>query len=310
MMNNLGLKKAIIKALAYFDIFDYPLTLVEVHKWLYQPDQAYSLYEVSMELEKISQIESKFGFYFLSGRQSIVRGRLDRYKLAEKKFKIALWAASWLRWLAFVKMIAVCNNVGYNNASKDSDIDFFIIAQKKHLWWTRLSVTLVTTLLGIRRKGDKVVDRVCLSFYIGSDHLNLEDISLPQVDPYLIYWFATLAPIYDLDTYESFMQNNSWLKQYLPNLYLTKLNNRRQIKDNAYISFFKVVDKTILNTVIGTWLEGLARAIQFGKIIKYFGSFLDKDNTDVVITTNMLKLHKTDRRSLYKDAWIKKLINL
>lgn len=310
MMNNLDLKKAIIKAIAYFDIFDYPLTLVEVHKWLYQPDQIYGLSEVLMELEKMSQIESKFGFYFLEGRQVIVRSRLDRYKLAEKKFKIALRAATWLRWLAFVKMIAVCNNVGYNNASKESDIDFFIIVQKKHLWWTRLTVTLVTTLLGIRRKGDKVVDRVCLSFYISSDHLNLEDISLPQVDPYLIYWLATLAPIYDLDSYDGFMQNNAWLKQYLPNLYPTKLNNRRLIKDSFYISFLKSIYKTILNSFIGIWLEGLARVIQLGKVKKYFGSSLDKNNTDVIISTNMLKLHKTDRRDLYKEAWIKKLVNL
>lgn len=308
--NTLGLKKSIVKAIVYFDIFDYPLTLVELHKWLYQPDKQYSLNEVLIELDKINQLESKFGFYFLKGHQDLIRKRLDRYNLAEKKFKIALRAATWLRWLAFVKMIAVCNNVGYNNASKDSDIDFFIIAQKKHLWWTRLTVTLVTTLLGIRRKGDKVVDRICLSFYIGSDHLNLKDISLPQADPYLIYWFATLAPIYDSGAYENFMQNNFWLEQYLPNLYLTKLNNRRQVKNNSYVTFFKSLDKLVLNSFIGKWLESLARAIQSVKIKKYFGNSLNKEDTDVIISGSILKLHKTDRRNLYKDQWIQKLLNL
>lgn len=307
-MNNL--ETSIIKTLAYFDIFDYPLTAVEVYKWLYQPDHSYSLAEVLAALDSIDKIQHQFGFYFLPGRQHIVRIRLDHYRIAEKKFKIALKAATWLRWLAFVKMIAVCNNVGYNNASPESDIDFFIIAQKKHLWWTRLTVTLITTFLGIRRKGDKVVDRVCLSFYIGSDHLSLQDIALSEVDPYLIYWFATLAPIYDLNTYDELMANNSWLKQYLPNLYPTLLNNRRSIRDNQVVQFSKFIDTFILNSVVGQWLEKIAKKVQSKKINQYFGQAVNADSTDVVISSSMLKLHKTDRRSLYKDLWQKKLQNL
>lgn len=312
-LNFNNLEKAILKTLAFFDVFDYPLTLIEVHKWLYQPGAFYSLMEVVTVLnsEQLkSKISQKKGFYFLKSRDHIVDIRLSRYQIAEKKFKIALKATRFLRWISFVKMIAVCNNVGYNNGSKDSDIDFFIVVRQGRLWWSRLLITITTTLLGVRRHGYKVVDRVCLSFYTADSHLDLSDISLKPVDPYLIYWFATLAPIYDRGIYQKFLGANSWLKEYLPNFYNTQLNDRRSVKDKKYIKVWRSIDKFVLKGSFGNLLEKISRTVELQKIKSYFGNSLAQTNTNVIMSETMLKLHKIDRREKYKNMWQEKLTKL
>lgn len=308
-----SLDQAILKTLAFFDIFDYPLTLVELYKWLYQPDRSYKLLDIIKVLESNNlnqKISSLNGFYFLTGRQEIVRIRLDRYLIAEHKFAIALRFARWLRWLSFVKMIAVCNNLGYNNATKNSDIDYFIVVDRGRVWLARLAVTLIATVLKIRRHGTKVVDRICLSFYIGQDHLNLSDIALKPTDPYLVYWFATLGPIFDNGVYQEFFGQNSWLKNYLPNFYQTQLSDRRSVVVGGYIKFSRAIDQVVLQTFIGNWLEKISRLIQIKKLKKYLGESLGKSNTNVVISSSILKFHKIDRRQTYSQAWQQKLTSL
>jgi len=308
------LERAILKTLAFFDIFDYPLTILEIYKWLYQPKENYQLSEIVQAMDSANlndEVAGKFGFYFLSGRQSIVTTRLERYQIAEKKFRIALRTVWFLRRLAFIKMIAICNNVSYNNATKESDIDFFIIISRGRLWWSRLVITLAATSLRVRRHDKRIIDRVCLSFYMADNHLNLADIALKPIDPYLVYWLATLAPIYDnLGIYNQLLQANSWLSEYLPNFWPVDLNARRQVKDNACINFSKNFDQLVLGGVFGDWLEKLAKLVQAKKIKRYFGPTIDEPNTNVVINSSMLKFHKTDRRLDYQLLWQRKLNSL
>ena len=317
-MNNISadfsnLEKAILKTLAFFDIFDYPLTLVEIYKWLYQPDKSYQLFEISQALASPNLgkiIAAEKSFYFLAGHRSLVNTRLERYQIAEKKFKIAKKLIFWLRWLVFVEMIAVCNNAAYSNAEPKSDVDFFIIVRRGRLWWSRLAVTLTATLLRLRRHGQKTTDRVCLSFYLADSHLNLADISLKPVDPYLIYWLATLAPIYDLGIYQKFIATNVWLTDYLPNFYGSALNQRRLVADNSYLKFSKGLDRLILGGLIGDGLEKLAFLVQSARVKRYLGLAINQSDTKVVISQAMLKFHKTDRRSLYRELWRQKTKSL
>ena len=58
-----NLEKNLLKTLAFFDIFDYPLTLMEIYKYLpYEP-----IIEIKQALGESDKIQSKLGFYFLAG---------------------------------------------------------------------------------------------------------------------------------------------------------------------------------------------------------------------------------------------------
>lgn len=310
---NQNLEKAIISTVVFFDIFDYPLTLVEIHKWLYKADKKYQLYDI-IEILKSENLKIKIfsesGFYFLVGRKDLIQTRLERYQLAEKKFKIALKAAAWIRWLTFVKMIAVCNNAGYNNASAKSDIDFFIVVKEGRLWFSRAIITLVVSLLGVRRHNKKITNRVCLSFYISSRNLDLSNIVLKPTDPYFIFWLATLAPIYNQGEYQKFLQSNRSLLNCLPNFYHTVLNNRRFVHIRSWDRFFRKIVTFILPDFIADKLERLSKLVQMKKMKRNSRSSPDQTGTNVIVSDLMLKFHENDKREEYYQMWRQKLETL
>lgn len=258
------------------------------------------------QLVDSQQLGEKFGFYFLLGREANVEVRRNRYNIAEPKFKIVLKAVKWWRWLGDLKMVAVCNNLAYGNAEKDSDLDVFIIVSAGRLWLTRLLITMITQLLGRRRHHQKVANRICLSFYIAADQLNLEKIAFKPVDPYFYYWLATLSPVYDNGVFEKFWQSNGWLKQFLPNIQPKQLTFRHRVFDNKFIKIDKNFDRVLLGGKVGEWLEKIAKIIQLKKMAKNVNSVAKQNDSRVIISDTILKFHEQDRRLEYQDQWLKK----
>src|SRR3989344_8782579 len=219
--------QAAIATLAFFDIFNYPLTALEIWRWLYQQPAGFAeLLDTLERLRANSRIGSSNGYFFLAGRKAILEQRFARYQLAEHKYRIALRAARVLRFVPFVEGIAVCNTLGYSNAAKESDIDFFIIARHGRIWLVRLLVTALVSGMGIRRHGQKIADRVCLSFYVSDAHLDISDIALDAEDIYLVYWLATLVPIFyrqehdpQCSVYQRLLKENMKLHERLPNFF-------------------------------------------------------------------------------------------
>ena len=69
-------QQAILEALAYSDIFEYPLRLNELYRYL--PMRA-EVDDLSTALESLKgQVGEKDGFYFLRDREEIVKLRRER----------------------------------------------------------------------------------------------------------------------------------------------------------------------------------------------------------------------------------------
>lgn len=309
--NKIKLNQAIIRTVAFFDIFQYPLTMLEIWQYLY--GQQASLGEISSALEDLTannKLGSKNGFYFLAGRGELVDIRQVRSNLAEKKFQIALRAARWISWLSTIKLIAVCNNLAFSNAKKDSDIDFFIAVSSGRLWLSRLVITLFIHLLGLRRYGQKIADRVCLSFYITDQNLNLEDLTLKPQDPYFDYWLAALVPIYGQEFYEKFWQHNPWLKSLLPQAKPRQTISRRIIAPNFYIKISEAITGWVINGFLGDFLEKTSRLMQLKKISSSVKNRQLQNQPGVIVSDSILKFHDHDRRQEFLKLWKECLKNL
>jgi len=301
------IKEAIIKTIAFFDLFDYPLTADELWGYLWLPGGgSVTEADITAAIAGLTGVvEERDGFYYLSGRQELISQRQASSVWAEEKFKIAHGATRWLKYLVGVKMVAAVNSVVLGSVKEDSDIDLFIIVSRGRMWLTRLAVTLLIQLLGVRRHGEYISNRLCLSFYVTDDRLNLAEVR-HQTDPYFYYWLATLVPLYDDGCYEKFMKENRWVLDYLPNFLTGIINPRHQVNDSRSSRVIKMLDGLWFYSFIGTAAEQLARSLQRKKMAGNLSSLANEPDSRVIISDTILKFHESDRREEFCRRWEEK----
>lgn len=303
------LKQSILRTLAYFDVFGYALTKEELRRFLYG-------YTDNPDLQ-IDNWPNKDGFYFLPGREENVAARQRAVKWFEQKMKIAKRAIKKLRWAPFLRAVFVCNTLAGPGLVEDSDIDVFVVVRKGRLWLARLLATLVLSLFGLRRTKKIFKDRVCLSFYVTDDNLNLskialdEDLSgvaLAKTDIYLMYWLAQLIPIYDPDNLHTSIQRaNQWVKKYLPNAFVPyELSERLQVSNGKISKFIKNLLEKMWSGKYGDLIEKQAREAQKARMKMNYASAQNEPDTRVIVSDQMLKFHENDRRVEYRDLWIER----
>ncbi len=304
-INKECLKKAIQEVIVFFDLFNYPLTIFEIWKYLRIKCNLNDIVAIEEGLKNDPIIESKNGFYFLQGRVININIRNKRYNYTHRKFKRAMRIARIFRFIPWIKMMAVVNIIGSHNLSDDSDIDFFIITQKKRIWLTRFFCILIIKILGLRPKPDNMRDKICLSFFVSENFLNLKKLMLKEdvlgdngFDIYFVYWLAGLTPIYERGgMYKKFIQANDWLKNYLPNWQSAKITSNR---------FEKGKWQNIGNNKLFDLLEKISEKYQLKimpeKIKKKTGK-----NTFVVLGDDIIKTHINDRREKYYRQFYSRL---
>ena len=307
-MSITSLEKCILDTLAYFQIFNFPLTSWEIYKNLWQPDKKYSFEQIKNTLENLSNnkiLGTNEGFYFFKTKGDLVATRKKKYLHAQNKIKKAKKSLWLISHVPFVKAIFICNNLAYQNATEGSDIDLAIICQKNRIWTARFFSTLLMKLLGQRPTENKHQDKICQSFFITTDNLNLESLAYKN-DIHFTYWLNQFLPIYgEPKLIEKFFKSNAWTKKHLPNFEPITTNDRWVVKS-------KSVNKNILelllgNKSIGGPLNKLLKIIQLKILPKNLSNLAKEDNTNVVISDKILKFHDKDRRIEFRDKWKNKI---
>lgn len=273
-MNN-ELSKLILATLAYYDVMDYPMTGFEVWKYLTRvsnyklltPDEEkYSLGDVIKELEedKLKRfVEEYRGYYFLRGSppatlrspdalaqtmragvamragQNLVEQRIERNKIAGQKFRIVRQVAWWLRFAPFVRGVAVAGRLAMKNAEMKSDLDLFIVIQHGKIFTGRLLITLLVHILGKRRHGRKVQDRICLNHFV------TDTFSISVKDIFSAHEYSFLAPIFNGDAFLGFYENNGWIRNYKINLEIAS-DNLQMIPDSGFSRFVRKASEKFL----------------------------------------------------------------
>ena len=213
---NQDLVLEIKKVIVFFDLFDYPLTALEVFNHL---EQKFSLVDINDVLASLSEIlGNKYGFYFLKNRDSLVELRQHRYNYSVRKIKIAHRYARVFSFLPFVKVITLANVIGAHNMRNEGDIDLFIISASKRLWLTRFFCAGLAKILNKRPTQAIKKDKLCLSFYISNDNLNLDELKIEPNDPYFDYWLKTMVLLYNKEEhYENFLAANNLINGSISN---------------------------------------------------------------------------------------------
>ena len=308
-----ALRRSLAATLAYFDLFEYPLTLAELTRYRYRlPEEAagrtWSAADLLSSLDEAA-FGSKDGYWFLAGREATVATRQRRFRLKEKKFVRARRVVAFLGMLPSVRLAAVCNSLAIANADKESDIDLFIVALPGTLWVTRLIVVAALAVLGLRPDARSHADKVCMSFFVSESAQNLSRYALAPDDTYLRYWAATLVPLYDAGgAFGRFIAANGWVRDRLPGLggegAASAVERWRGRPTPDLVRPAPRWTRSLLPILRAA--ESHARRLQMRMFPKEIAAMANIDSR-VIISDDILKFHVNDRRAEYERLFRERL---
>lgn len=312
------LSQSILATLAYHDIFDYPLKLEEIHKYLV--GKKASLRLINKQLNNLIKSKkiianslSSNMLYALKNRRKLFGLRKLKEKYSGKKLKKAKYYANLLKLIPLLKMVAISGALAMNNSQKSDDIDLILISKEGTLWTTRFFSNLV--LVPYRRwpKSQKKSDKACLNIFLESPKFKIKDQNI-----YTAHEICQLKPLWDRDnTYQKFAKTNSWVKKYLPNWQpesAYRLTPNDKGKKNRALDFSRlalVVKKFLVKLSpleaflirVALWAEWIAKwgqlrymqsKITTEKIDKHQLFFHPSDTKEQVLTKYQKRIKKLD----------------
>jgi hypothetical protein len=289
----MNIPERIIRTVAYFDLFDYPLTETEVWRWLFGadvaclPDRQVSFGEAEKaiaDLVACGKLKREGGFICAADRDGLPFIREERFRHAARKWKRARrWAAAFAA-VPGVELVGIGNTLAYNNAKDSSDIDFFIVTAPGTIWRNRIFCAGLAALFNLRPRLGDSRDKLCLSFFVTSDNLAIAP-AFPDI--YLSYWLRQMAPVAGrAETASAFRAANGGLTE-------------RGLTGKAVIWAW-------LFKPIG-WLPGdFLKNMQNRRFPEVLRASEARRDGSVVISDRMLKFHVNDRRAEVSEKWEKR----
>jgi hypothetical protein len=204
-----GVEDAILHTLVYADLFDYPLTTEEIHRYLTGYPAPLSLVKEHLRGNGRSSEHwaSVSRFWFLAGREHLVDLRRQR-----ESFSQVLWPKAWrfghlIAALPFVRMVSVTGSLAmYNVSNPQDDVDLLIVTAEGRVWLGRALAILIVHLA--RQFGVEL----CPNYVMAESCLELGEPSL-----YIAHELAQLHPLHGADIYHRLLKSNAWMVDFLPN---------------------------------------------------------------------------------------------
>ena len=198
---------AIARSVIYASLFDYPLTLEQLHHSLIESDQTrleiLAVYDGSEFLRDI--VEHRDGLFFPAGRGELIAERRRREArsdafLAEHRLVLRLICA-----LPFIRLVAMSGSIAHRNLEPDGDLDLFIVTRGPRVWTVTVALLVLTRLL--RRRAT-----VCANFVLADSHLTLD-----QQDLFAANQVIHLQPLIGGEVIDAFRAANSFVARCYPN---------------------------------------------------------------------------------------------
>lgn len=253
-----SLERAILETLAYSDVFDYPLTFDELHRYLTFPS---SKEELKACLDSLSSIASEDGYYFLPNRSGLVQTRRQREQTSLPAFSRALKYGRILGTLPFVRMVALTGSLAVLNLSNDADMDYMLVTPSGRLWLAR--AIAVTFGRFMRLFGD----RICVNLLVSESNLkwNVQDL-------YSARELCQMIPITGMGVYLDVRKHNDWTNTFLPNA-----ESMPEITPQAvsFVSRLQRMLESLLQGNFGSMLEAWTMNFQLKKIRRTYGTGLE-----------------------------------
>ncbi len=292
------LAKSIIKTLAYYDIFNYPLTKEEIYICSNtNGDTKTSVLEELEVLVSSGIVYNNDKFYSINHNSHLIPIRIEGNKRAIKKMKTAKLFSKFISHFPYVRGVLLSGSISKGYMDEKADIDYFIITAPNRLWIARILLVLFKKMFLLNS-----YKFFCINYFISTTELEIEEKNI-----YTAIELVTLIPMYGADVYNDFYEANQWIKTYVPNY---------PKRDVAKLPTFKkkVIQKVIeslLNRRFGDYVDDkiMKKFIRFDE--KRYGE-LDEDTFRLAFKTrrNISKHHPNYFQKRVLDSLRKKLEQL
>lgn len=232
---------AVLKCLAYFDLFGYPLTKEDIALYIGVRCGSQTVEKSLDELTARRTIYKLKDYYSLRDDERMASRRDAGFEHAMELIAIAETIGQYLIRFPFVRGIAISGSVSKRCADENADIDFFIITAPNRLWIARSFLHLLKKLSFLFNKQDYF----CMNYFISQNNLEIAEKNL-----FTAIETTTLIPIQGDVVFDEFFNRNSWLMHYLPNN-LMRVSTAKPLKK----SMLKNTMEFLLNGSFGNLLD-------------------------------------------------------
>ena len=199
------LATAVRHTLAYADLFDYPLSAHELHRYLHDVPATQEELRALLACG-VPGVEASDGYYALAGRLWTVAERRRRAAISAPLVGRLRLYTRLLKYLPFVRMVALTGSLAMRNVDRRVDIDVLVVTAPGRVWLGRAAVLVVVHLARLAR------DTLCPNFVLAANALALGDVSI-----YEAHELAQMVPLCGHDVYQRLWASNPQVLRHLPN---------------------------------------------------------------------------------------------
>ncbi|WP_133259502.1 nucleotidyltransferase domain-containing protein [Pseudochryseolinea flava] len=255
----------IIKALLYYDIFNYPLTASEIMRFLgtQQKDLASLRHELAV-LTASKQIFQFDEFYSIQNSRANIERRLRGNGEAARFLPMAKTKAKFIARFPFVRAVFASGSLSKGYMDENADLDFFIITKPGRLWIARTLLVMYKRIFLFNS-----YKYFCVNYFVDFDHLEIEEKNL-----FTATELATVIPLYGAEYYHRLHNSNTWLGSYFPNY------SKRPTQDvpSSATNWFTRTVENLMNVLGGNKLEEYFMKITMNRWQRVHGDSYGSDD--------------------------------
>jgi hypothetical protein len=274
---------AIARTVMYASVFDYPLTLEQLHRALVESDQSaaeiLAVYDGSEILQHM--IEYRDGYFFPIGRADLVAERARREARSHAFLRRHELVLRLIAAIPYTRLVALSGSVAHLNLEPNGDLDLFVITRGQRVWTVTVALLLLAKLLHRRRA-------VCANFILADSHLALE-----QQDLFTANQVIHLRPLIGADTLAAFVAANPFVKRTYPNATATLPPVSDQPAGGRALPAIKSALEVLLG-LPSPLIEAICRWLYAGHLRRRAASWQSPEQ--VRLRSDYLKLHTQSHR--------------
>ena len=236
----------VLSVLAYFDIFQYPLTKKEIQSFSNRPVDDNELDDTLNSLLAEKSVFVCQGYYSMNDNPLLSLRRKEGNLRAEKLIPKAHRIGRFLYKFPFVRAIGVSGSLSKNFADENADIDFFIITKEGRLWIARTIMHLfkkLTFLTGHQHY-------FCMNYYIDEKQMVIESQNI-----FTAMETVTLLPVAGAKAMDRFYMDNKWAYQFFPSFGMNRfLRDNFKEKQAWYKQIIEFMFTNRLADRLDNWL--------------------------------------------------------